>query len=164
MNRGENELKDYFRRLGAIPRQSVHIIADSSKSLLAIKSPYHARYIEFLKHEVPSSDRRWDPGHRIWFVNATYYNIMVKLCHEFFGPGIIEVNTERLYLLSPKPTIGPKKSNLNLELIRAIDKVEMDVAHDNPQYDIVETVLDVWKSGSISNEEALEALYNIINS
>jgi hypothetical protein len=160
-----NFLRVYFQSNGT-PRNEVWIVGDPVNALIGIRSPYHGRYIEELKRSIPYTEREWDGVHRVWYVNATYYNIVRSLCWTYYGQSSIhEKWTDSFRGLSPKPrTVKRRGEDLNKKLISAIQSITTDeFIQPTRKEDIIEILMDAWKDGSISNEDTLESIYSLIN-
>jgi hypothetical protein len=173
------EVITLLRYVGGPRSDRVHIACDSHKILIGIKSPYHDRYVNELKALVPATEREWSPENRIWIINATYFNGILELCRNIYGAVSISFlnNAQECAALSPmpRPRQFKAKIDLNSKVIAAIQEITKDQGMSSivegdiitslncpPRLeDVMEIIMDSWKDGSITSEEALQTLYEL---
>jgi hypothetical protein len=56
--------------------------------VLAYRTPYSPRLVEKLKAVIPASDRRWEPGRKLWLVAPQYAQALVQLTADELGENI----------------------------------------------------------------------------
>jgi hypothetical protein len=137
-------------------RHVVAIACDDDRTILGIRTPFNSHYIQELKSNVPSSEREWDPDVKIWFVNPTYYNIIMELCMKYFRRDLIRnSNTTGLELLNPTYKAKPKlKSDITIQAIKALN-IEMD---EFDYEEIVYVLVTAWRNKQITDSYAMELL------
>jgi hypothetical protein len=168
----KREIRGLLLAAGA-SRSRVYIACDVNKTLIGVKSPYNHTYVENLKYTIPGTEREWDAGSRTWWFNSTYYNPIIQLLIQVYGENNIVKcgDVERCAALIPtrRPRRYKDKDNLNKTLIEAIQKVSNEVKEtddtiiSDPIVDVVEIIMDYWKEGLITDKDALENIYSLIN-
>lgn len=68
--------------------------------------PFKPQIVEFLKQNIPHSDRTWDQTTKIWTFTEQYLDGTVKFLHIAFGPGEVAVVTRQQFEASSRPPAG----------------------------------------------------------
>lgn len=167
------EILDINNRMRSLLRSRVYITADSNRVLIGVKSPYHDRYVRDLKIAVPNDQRRWSPENRMWFVNASYFNIVYEICANVYGHERIDLyNTAGCELLVPQNKVAKKtsniKTNLNLKVISLLKDITQNdnvvVSTTTNKEEVIEIIMDAWAAGEISDKDTLNTIYHYLNS
>ena len=145
---------------GRYDRSTVVIACDTNdRSILGIRTPFNAPYIAELKIHIPSSEREWNPETRTWFVNSSYYNIIIELCSKYIPQySLRQSNTTGLELLVPKKNSGPKsKSDITTQAIKALKT--LDIEMDDFDYEeVVFVIVTAWRNKQITDLQSMELL------
>ena len=68
---------------------------------IKLRSPYDRKrtpdFIAKLKNSIPSGMRKWDPEEKVWKVDPSYDDILLKLCEKWF---------EEVNVIEMQPTIA----------------------------------------------------------
>lgn len=57
---------------------------EAVNGMLAFRTPYDPTLVDALKTRVPSTDRKWDKGRRVWLVDPAYGRTLQELSHDFY--------------------------------------------------------------------------------
>jgi hypothetical protein len=79
---------------------------DKDISAYRASFPFKPQLVEFLKQNVPASDRTFDPTTKIWTFTEQYLDGTVKFLHICFGSGEVAVVTRQQFEASSRPPTG----------------------------------------------------------
>lgn len=78
--------------------------------------PFKPQIVEFLKNQIPASDRTWDPATKIWTFTEQYLDGTVKFLHICFGNGEVAVVTRQQFEASSRPSGTSVRTSNTIEL------------------------------------------------
>jgi hypothetical protein len=58
---------------------------DSVDGALAVVSPYNPHFVDALKLVIPSTDRKWDGGRKVWLVSPAYGSQLQRLIEQHYS-------------------------------------------------------------------------------
>jgi hypothetical protein len=58
---------------------------DSIDGALAVVSPYNPHFVDALKLVIPSTDRKWDGGRKVWLVSPAYGSQLQRLIEQHYS-------------------------------------------------------------------------------
>lgn len=77
--------------------------------------PYKPQLVDFLKQNVPASDRSYDDVNKIWTFTEQYLDGTVKFLHICFGTSEVAVVTKAQFEASSKPPTGSVRTSNTID-------------------------------------------------
>jgi len=73
------------------------IIWDPKVSAYKLHMPFNSQIVNFLKSQIPHSDRKWDPDIKQWTFTEQYFDGTKQLCELCFGAQEVACVTKEQY-------------------------------------------------------------------
>lgn len=83
-------------------------------SWIHVRTPYHPKFIEALKTEIPWSSRKWSKEEKVWLVDPAYLDELITVCEPFFDVSVLEPEPEVVVMLPADAGGDPYSTMLRL--------------------------------------------------
>jgi len=90
---------------------------------IVLKTPFNREFVDDLKAQIPSSERRWDSYHKAWGVSAAYAEKAIELFECYFGDEDARINEEIEQIKKNQAVIIAQEDKINEAIIALDDSI-----------------------------------------
>jgi hypothetical protein len=96
------------------------------------RTPYDRDFVDSLKKVIPAAYRRWDPVEKLWKVDPSKDEVLIKIVTRYFGEPTVIEDKEQVVVAALPPGDDPYAALLKLapnDLLKKIQRQIVSAVH-----------------------------------